>query len=77
MTLSRLTIVQYLVALLIRKDFPHLIITKKTNDAAMPTKAAERKQFWYPRFVNHGVILQTVSQLCSSSSMWAEIVLPI
>lgn len=45
MTSSRLTIVQYLVALLILKLFPHLIITKKTNDAAMPMKAAETKQF--------------------------------
>lgn len=45
MALSRLTIIQYLAALLILKALPHLIITKKTDEAAIPIKAAEMKQF--------------------------------
>jgi hypothetical protein len=45
MAFSRLTIIQYLLELLILKSFPYLIITKNTNEAAMPIKAAETKQF--------------------------------
>ena len=48
---------QYFAALLVRNFLPIMIMSKKTLEAAMPTKAAEMKQFWYPRFVIQGVML--------------------
>lgn len=56
---SPLTSSSYLAALLILSDFPYLIMTRNTRQAAIPTNAAEMKQFWYPRFVSHGVMLTT------------------
>lgn len=44
-----------------RNVFPNLIITKKTEAHAMPIKAAEMKQFWYPMLSIQGVILNEVS----------------
>ena len=38
--------VQYLAALFARSPLPYLIMMKKTEEAAMPTNAAEMKQFW-------------------------------
>jgi hypothetical protein len=42
---SSATRAQYLVALLARSPLPYLIMKKKTEEAAMPTNAAEMKQF--------------------------------
>ena len=44
-----------------RKVFPNLIMKRKTEAHAMPMKAAEMKQFWYPMFSIQGVILNDVS----------------
>lgn len=43
---SSATRAQYLVALFARSPLPYLIMMKKTEEAAMPTNAAEIKQFW-------------------------------
>lgn len=40
---------------------PYFIATRNIDEAAIPMKAAEMKQFWYPRVLNHGVILLFVS----------------
>ena len=59
-----MTISQYFSRLLERKVFPHLIMTRNTAAQAMPIKAAEMKQFWYPRLLTHGVILINIISLC-------------
>lgn len=59
-----MTTFQYFSRLLERKVFPHLIMTRNTAAQAMPMKAAEMKQFWYPRLLTHGVILISIISLC-------------
>lgn len=51
------TIFQYFSLLRTLTPFPHLTTTKNTAEHAIPIKAAEIKQFWYPRLWIHGVIL--------------------
>ena len=50
---------QYFSLLRLRNTFPYLHITKNVDTHASPTKAAEMKQFWYPMFSTHGVILSS------------------
>jgi hypothetical protein len=44
--ISSSTSFQYLLPLFTRNDFPYLIMTRKADEAIMPMKAAEIKQFW-------------------------------
>lgn len=57
-----------------RIAFPYLTMIRKTDDAANPMNAADRKQFRYPKFVNQGVILCNVSRAAKCSF---EDILPI
>ena len=43
--LSPFTMPQYLLLVRARKLFPYLIMMRKTAEAAIPTKAADKKQF--------------------------------
>jgi hypothetical protein len=45
LTLSASTMAQYLLLLLMRSPLPNFIISRNTDEAANPMKAAERKQF--------------------------------
>jgi len=51
-----LTRLQYWSRCLSLRAFPHFTMMRKAKLAARPMKAADMKQFWVPRLVNHGVI---------------------